>query len=217
MPTRKDGYRTTAGERVPSVTTVLSALGWKDGLIWWAWNEGKEGRDFRETKQTAADVGTLAHRMVECFIREIPFDGNGADQELLSPATRAFEEYKNWQEDSRAVVVANEVGMVSEEHGFGGTADALLLTKRGMAVGDWKSAKALYIESVLQIAAYLHLAEELIGERLEGGAHLFRFDKTGGGFTHKSIPREALAVPWRIFLRLIDVHNARKTLEALAK
>src|SRR5215813_3071514 len=63
------------GVRVPGVTTVIStSLGWNKGaLMHWAWSEGKEGRNYRDTQQSAADAGTLAHAMVEARIQKREF------------------------------------------------------------------------------------------------------------------------------------------------
>ena len=49
-------YKTQDGVRVPSVTTVISRFKEAGALMYWAWNEGKEGRDYRETRDAAADA-----------------------------------------------------------------------------------------------------------------------------------------------------------------
>lgn len=57
-------YRTKSGMIVPGVTTVLSLLA-KPALIYWAWNLGMQGEDYRKIKEKAADIGTVTHYLVE--------------------------------------------------------------------------------------------------------------------------------------------------------
>lgn len=212
-------YKNAAGERVPSVTTILNNLGWnRDGLMFWAWQQGADGKDFRETQQKAADAGTLAHAMLEAHILGRPFEPDeDEDPETLRRASCAFGAYREWEANSNAHVVASELRVVSEEHQFGGGPDGLIVTKRGLSLPDWKSAAGLYAENILQVAAYTYAIEEVMGERLDGGAHLFRFDKEAGGFLHRWFPRESLGLPWRVFLRLREIHNHKRALTALAR
>jgi len=55
--------------RIPGCTTVIGRFKESGGLIYWAWDQGRQGLDFRETRDKAADAGTLAHAMVEADIR----------------------------------------------------------------------------------------------------------------------------------------------------
>ena len=72
MPTPREGYYAADGKRVPGVTTVIGRFKDSGGLIHWAWNEGKEGRDYRDTSGKAADIGTLAHAFVEAKLMGKP-------------------------------------------------------------------------------------------------------------------------------------------------
>ena len=66
MPTPRAGYRLADGTKVPGVTTILGR--WKDsgGLLQWAFKQGQSGaRTLYEERDKAADIGTLAHAMVE--------------------------------------------------------------------------------------------------------------------------------------------------------
>jgi len=89
-------YINAKGERVPGVTTIISGnLGWnKQALMYWAWNEGVNGRHYRETSQTAADIGTIAHAMVEADLKGKDWqklvDMRGVTDEMISKAEKAF-------------------------------------------------------------------------------------------------------------------------------
>lgn len=177
-------YKLADGTRVPGVTTVISRFKESGGLIHWAWALGKEGKDYREVRDQAADAGTLAHRAVDAHIRGVEFHIESADVEVASRAERAFGAFLQWAEQTQLRVTETELSLISEKHRYGGTLDAILIQGK-RAVGDWKSSNALYPEYLLQIAAYGMLLEECRGEPIEGGYHLLRFDKTYGDFTHK--------------------------------
>src|SRR4030095_9894977 len=69
MARPEGGYRLKDGTRVPGVTTISGKLKNTDALMAWAWREGKEGRDYKMTRDRAADAGSLAHRAVEAWVR----------------------------------------------------------------------------------------------------------------------------------------------------
>jgi len=218
MPTPKKGYRTADGTKVPGATTVISALGWNKGpLMYWAWNEGREGRDFRETKETAADIGTLAHAMVEAKIHGLPFDVTGVEPALLSQAQSSFDAYCQWAETSRLEILETEMHLVSEVNRFGGTPDAIgSFAGGGLLLLDWKTSKAVYGDYVIQLAAYHHLWDETHPtDLLEDGAHLCRFGKQGG-FAHHYFTQEQLDKGWDAFVLLRQLYDLRKPLEAAA-
>ena len=56
-------YKTQDGEKVPSVTTVLNVLA-KPALIYWAWDLGIKGIDYRKYRDDKADIGTLVHKQI---------------------------------------------------------------------------------------------------------------------------------------------------------
>ena len=141
-------------------------------MLYWAWNQGRDGKDFRETRDTAAHIGQTAHAMVQAYIQGRPFQADGLEQEILYPAEQAFSMYRSWEQDSKAIVIATELRVVSEAHQFGGGPDALMVMKHGLALPDWKTGASVYAEGILQVAAYVYAVEEVMGERLDGGAWL---------------------------------------------
>ena len=150
MPTQKGGYFVD-GEKVASVTTILGR--WKDsgGLIFWAWMEGKEGRDFRETRDKAADAGTLAHRMLEADIRGKEYIPGAADPQVLAAAEHAFKAYLEWKQNSSVTTIRTEMPLVSKTHKFGGTLDAIRVGT-SLRLTDWKTSAGIYTEMLLQVA-----------------------------------------------------------------
>lgn len=182
--------------------------------MYWAWNCGKEGKDFREERDKAADAGTMAHAAVECWVKgeNFAFSGN---PEVVQKAEKAFSAFIEWADQTKLKVDQTELPLVSEKYAFGGTFDAILVgTKRAM--GDWKSSNGIYGEYLAQLAAYGQLwAENFPDEPIEGGYHLLRFDKTHGDFTHKWWGD--LTAGWEYFLRLREAYEFDKELKQRAK
>jgi len=213
MPTPRAGYFLSDGTRVPSVTTVLSRFKEASGLMHWAWALGKEGKDYREERDKAADAGTLAHAAVEAWIKDEPYAFAG-DPDVCKKASKAFDAFMEWATQSHLKVTHTEVGLVSEKYKFGGTLDAILIGNR-RAMGDWKSSNRIYPEYLVQVAAYGKLWEEHHPEEpIDGGFHLLRFDKEFGDFHHHYWGE--LDRAWEAFLHLRDLYEIDKELKRRA-
>lgn len=183
MPTQP--YKNAAGKRIPSVTTVISRFKESGALIHWAWDLGKQGVDYRQVRDDAADAGTLAHAMVEATIRGTDFPmEKDHDAEKWRKATNAFEAFQEWQQQTQLQPADTEVPMTCECHQVGGTLDTILVQGK-LGLGDWKTSNGVYPEYMIQLAAYRHLWAVNYPDRpLTGGSHLLRFSKSGGDFTH---------------------------------
>src|SRR6476620_9773548 len=125
----KDGYRLD-GERIPGVTTIIGRFKPAGGLIHWAWQLGKDGKDYREVRDKAADAGTMAHDMVEADIygTELQLQlATDIERGVHEKALGAFAAYKAWKEQSQLEVAEAEVSLVSKAHRFGGSLDAMFI------------------------------------------------------------------------------------------
>jgi hypothetical protein len=145
-------YKTKAGKRVPSVTTILKNVGDSEGLIRWANRIGLEGIDLQDARKKAQDVGTLAHAMIEADLKGEKLDTSRVDPELLGPAETSFAAWSKWRALHQLKPVAVEQPLVSEEFQFGGTMDVVFdLDCRTME--DHKTG-GIYPEHLVQIAGY---------------------------------------------------------------
>jgi hypothetical protein len=228
MPTQE--YRNQAGVRLPGVTTVIGGnLGWsKDGLIYWAHKVGREGKSLEEARQGAADIGSIAHDLVEKYIHG---DDVGrqrilheAPEAFRAPAIEAFGAFERWWKQSRGTIVATEMWGVDDEYQTGFCIDALRLEEDGtLALLDWKTSNGVYPDHVIQLAAYTRFIErkltEWVGQpvRLDGGAHLCRFSKGVGSFTHHWWPRSVLDIGWSAFTWIRALHGVKATITNLCK
>lgn len=218
MPAPKEGYRLKDGTRVPGTTTIIGRFKDSGGLMQWAFKQGKEGkRHLYEEAEKAADIGTLAHAMVEAHIKGGDPQALLADieQEAATKARSSFAAYTKWADQTRLVVVDQEMQLVSEKHRFGGTPDAIGMIGNELCLLDWKTSNAVYCDYLIQLAAYKQLWEENHPERpLVGGCHLLRFAKEHSDFAHHHFPD--LSEAWRQFVLFREAYEIDKQLKKRA-
>lgn len=222
-------YKLPDGTKVPGTTTVISAsLGWNKGaLMYWSWQQGKDGKDFRESRQAAADAGTYAHALAEHDIKGGETPTPPSDADLRAKGEAAFEAYLDWKRSTRLYLVASEVALVATDFKYGGTIDAIGLIDGKLALIDFKTSNHTHPDYIIQVAAYAHLWEffgqpvvnelgENLGTKLDGGIHILRFSKEGGDFHHHKYRRERIVgQPWDAFLSLRHLYDCKKSIEGM--
>jgi hypothetical protein len=243
MPTPAQGYRCKDGKRVPGVTTILSRFKESGGLIHWAsrlalepltqayeiWRSPTDSWrdhidvffqsatpdvwDYKKVRDKAADAGTCAHDMFDCWGRGVPFNEIAYPGPVMEMAAPAFEAGKTWAQQVKYQVTESEVPLVSEKYRFGGTRDGVLIDGR-RAIADVKTSNSIYPEYLCQIAAYAILDEEQ-GNTIDGGFHLLKFSKQEKPtdpirFTHLywsqlDLAREAFLLQRRLYDLMADL------------
>jgi hypothetical protein len=204
MPTPKAGYHLKSGEKVPGVTTIIGGqLAWsKPALLWWAWDQGRQGKDFRETKDEAADLGTRVHALIEMEMRgqrptEIPAD---CESSLLA--------FYEWREAFKLQTSGSEVSLVSEKYRYGGTIDYPVLLNGRRCILDLKTSKGVYPDHRIQLAAYGQLWDEAHPDDPVTGYHLLQVGKENGSFGHYYWP--SLAKEFEAFYLLRCLYDLQK-------
>lgn len=214
MPTQKGGYYLSDGTRVPSVTTILGRFKDSAPLMYWAWDQGMKGLDYRATRDEAANAGTMAHAAVEAWIRNKPFVFDGG-LEVVEKSKRSFGAFLEWSQQMRLRVTHTELPLISERYRFGGTFDAIVVGNN-RAMADWKCSNGVYSEYLCQVAAYGILWEENFPDQpITGGFHLVRFDRTYGDFKHHWWGE--LDAARRAFLLLRELYDLNHELKLRAK
>lgn len=185
MPTQKGGYFLKDGTKVPSVTTILGRFKESGALMWWAWDMGMKGKDYRKERDAAANAGTFAHALVDEWVTGIPVNREAFDAETIVKGEMAFNGFKEWASQTNLKVTHSELPLISERYRFGGTLDCMLVNDK-RSLGDWKSSNAIYHDYLMQLAAYGILWEENYPDQpIEGGYHIMRFSKDDGDFEHR--------------------------------
>lgn len=159
------------GVTYPRVTNIISDCTNKsDGLIQWAANQtvawirenaapleggywipdenlDKARFNFKETSQTALDVGSEVHAAIEAHL-------NGLQVSLTSEqAKRAFDAFLEWKDGVELEPIALEQTVWGDR--WAGTLDMVCMLNGKKYVVDFKTSKAFYMtEMGAQVAAY---------------------------------------------------------------
>jgi hypothetical protein len=190
-------YLLKDGTQVPGASTIAKIGDDGSSLIHWAWNLGMEGLDYRKVRDQAADIGTVCHFMIECFLHGHEADLSEFSAADIEKATIAFGNFRRWWDSEGFTILEPEVQLVSEQHMFGGTIDAPSRDKDGKIVLlDWKTSKGIWPAHRFQLAAYEQLWNE---------------NRPDQKIQRRGIVRETDA---RIMLR-VPVHGAHARKEAL--
>lgn len=208
-------YKNAAGKVVPGTTTIIgSNLGWNKYILMnWIKKMMREGKDPDKIRDAAADVGTLAHALIEEYITETAphLDVVPVERDLFSPAhmklaTNAFEAFLDWAKVWKIDFVSGEVlseeRLVSEWYQYGGTIDFVAPMMGELTMIDFKSANGLYLDHQIQLAAYKNLEEEVNSRALP--THLLQLGKDEPTFHHHPFPD--LSKEWEVFKRLREIH-----------
>jgi hypothetical protein len=149
-------YKTADGENVPGATTVLGILN-KPALLAWAWGLGIKGEDFRKVKDKAADIGTIAHWLIELHLKGLEPDVSNFAPADLAKAENAVIKFMSWWDTNKFQFVASEQQYVSDKDGYGGTLDIIATVNGDLCLIDLKTSKGIYDEYWFQLAAYAEL------------------------------------------------------------
>ena len=203
-------YKNAAGQRLSGVTTVIGGnLGWsKNGLMYWAWEQGRDGKDFRDTKQAAADAGTIAHTLIEADIKGITLDLTPYPADLLAKAQKCYENFHHWKSTVGFKPLKSELTLVSEFNQYGGTIDCIAEIQGKPCLFDWKSSNGVHEEYLIQLSAYQKVYEENFPAEKLSGAYLLRISKEDAAWTFHYW--ENLDFAWLDFIRLLGLHNSKK-------
>lgn len=152
-------YRNKAGDIVVGTTTVTGILN-KPALVKWANNLGLKGIDVTLFVDDLANVGKLAHLMVENHLKKQETDFSDYTQNERDRAENAVIKYFSWEKENDFKVIEAELKLVSEEHQYGGQCDIYGELNGKKTLIDLKTSKACYSEHFTQVSAYRTLLVE---------------------------------------------------------
>ena len=152
-------YKTKDGQRVPGVTTILGILD-KPALKYWANKIGLLGIEVNKYVDELADIGTLTHYRVECEFAGRQADLSDYSANQINLSDNSMLSFYDWQKAHKIEPISNELQLVSEEYGYGGTCDIYCLLDGKKTLIDLKTGKAIYDDHLLQVSAYRFLLIE---------------------------------------------------------
>jgi len=205
-------YKTADGTIVPGVTTVLNVLA-KPALIHWAWNLGMQGVDYRKFRDKAANIGTLAHYMVECDLAGKEPDLSLYSKDDIDLAENCLISYYEWRKGKTVKPIHTEMPLVSERWKYGGTIDFYGEIDGVITLLDLKTGKAIYDEHTIQLAAYVHLLKE--HDYPVQKIRVLRIGRDEAeGFEERVKTIKQLKPYWEAFRHALGIYNAQKKIKA---
>lgn len=199
-------YETKDGTYVPGTTTI-TGLENKPFLVPWANKLGLEGISVGKYVDALANIGTLAHEIIEYELTERTIDLSDYTPNEITAAKNSVSKFHKWKEAHKLEVLKCELSLVSEAHKFGGTADIYCKLDGVLTLIDLKTGKAVYPEHFCQVSAY----EQLL---IENGypvddVRILRIGRDESeGFDDLGVPNRELH--WDKFLRLRDIYYINK-------
>jgi len=142
--------------RVPGVTTITGLLE-KPALKHWANRIGLEGIDIKNYVDKRAEMGTLAHAMVEAYLLKETVDLNEYSQISIDAAENAFLSFLEWQKRHDYKIHGIEMQLTSNELRVGGTCDIYWTLDGVPTLTDLKTGSGIYPDMKVQACAYAYL------------------------------------------------------------
>lgn len=200
-------YLNAAGKKLPSVTTILKILD-KPALLHWAWEQGREGNDYRKVSEAAGNVGSISHGMCEAHLRGMELHTGNLAPDAVAAAETAFLKFLDWWDANGFTMVHCELQMVDELWQVGGTLDIVALHPNGdLWLIDIKTSKGIYDEMIMQTSAYAEMFERKFEQKIVQNVILRIGKADPGDFEAFLIPDDLRRAGLEAFEGLVPVHR----------
>ena len=151
-------YKDKDGNKLVGTTTALGILA-KPALYGWYFKMGKQGENPYKKKDAAANVGTIAHAMIMCHLRDWEIDTSNLIPEAVSIAENCVLSYYEWEKNLNLEPILIEEPLISKL-GYGGMIDLYAKANGQLWLIDFKTSSGIYKDMFYQVAAYKNLLEE---------------------------------------------------------
>jgi len=205
-------YKNKNDKRLKSVTTIINGnLGWSKGaLIGWTRKHCLNGDDSMKLLKEAGRIGTLAHIMIEEFIKGGVVKLDDYTPNEISQAKTAYYAFYNWIANNNVEFHETELKLVSEQYQFGGTFDAICEVNGKLVICDWKTSNDVHTEFLIQLGAYRQLIQENLDYKIKG-AILLKLDKEEKGvYEEHHYKIKDLNWGWKMFKLLLKIQENKR-------
>ena len=202
-------YKLQDGTRIPGTTTITGLLN-KPYLIKWANDLGLQGIDCNAYRDELADVGTLAHAMVQAHLQGETVDTDDYSKHQQDLAENSVLSYLAREQGHKIRPLLCETPLVSETWRYGGTVDCYCELDGVPTLLDFKTSKAVYSDYFLQVSAYKQLLEEA-GYPVKSCRILRIGREESEGFEERVLTN--LDKYLQVFTNLLDIYYLKKELK----
>jgi predicted RecB family nuclease len=215
MATRKAS--SPRAEKLPSVSAIINRFKESGALIGWAYKMGKEGRDLRAARELT--VGVIVEQMIEAHLlgQAAPAPPSEATAADVERARVAFSGFASWATANEVELLERQVEFTSHAHRFTGRVDALIRLRGERVIADWKVTSGVFLDHLLQLAAYRIALRGLDGDAAPKRAALIHISKDAGLVTPHEWDDETLSTAEQMFLTLRAAWDLDKALKPIFK
>jgi len=163
-------------------------------------------------RNKAGDIGSQIHSLAEWTLRQELKQEIGPRPKVDEAAEWGFMAWEDWRKQSNLVPLFVEQTCWSDKHGYAGTFDLYCEMDlpgggRGRVLADWKSAKGIYPEMLLQTAAYIEALIEMGHAEHPLAGMIVRVPKvsTDPAFETRFISASEHSALFRVFLSVLEL------------
>jgi hypothetical protein len=201
-------YHLSDGTKVPGGSTICKIGDDASALLHWAWKLGTEGKDYRKERDKAADIGTIAHFLIECFLNNQVADLSDYGQEDIDKALLCYNKFVDWWDEQNLEKVATEIQLVNEFYRYGGTIDLIARTQKGEHILlDFKTSKKISESYWRQCAGYAQLWNSNNPANPIKNHAIVRIGKQEEG-DFEVVWKDNLSKEWFVFQKQVDLYWA---------
>jgi len=206
-------YKNSKGEKIVGVTTALGILA-KPALIPWAYKRGIDQLPLYESRDKAANVGTIVHARIMAYYKDYEIDKSNISPEIWEMTENSMKSFYEWAKPRNIKPIIIEEPLISEIYQYGGTLDIYGEMDGELTLLDFKSGSNLYEEHFIQLAGYLQLLREAGHNPIK--IVILNIPKTkDDSFSLKSISTNEYIMELRFkkFLKLVEIWHIDKKLK----
>jgi len=204
-------YKLSDGTPVVGVTTAIGILN-KPALVPWAYKRGKDGLSLYDSRDKAANIGTIVHARIMAYFKGFEIDNSNISPECWKASEESMRSFFEWAKNKKIIPLVIEEPAVNEKYKYGGTPDLYALIDDEPTLTDFKTGSGIYDEHFIQLAAYLNLPTK---DNLKvKKAIILNIPKSkDDSFQIKSISAKNLKDEFKIFLNCVNIYYLTKKIE----
>jgi hypothetical protein len=203
-------YKKEDGTIVPGASTIAKMLDKSGALTYWAWNLGRQGIDYRKSRDESGTIGSLSHYRLMCGHRNEKPDMTEYAKDIIDKSDNCLVSYHAWAKVHKLEMILCEKELVSHKYDFGGTPDFYGKCDGVLELQDYRTGKRLYDDYWIQVAGYDILLEEH-GYKIEN-YRLINIPRKDGEEFQEGVKKN-LDLYKKIFLNLLEIYHIQKEIK----
>jgi hypothetical protein len=205
-------YKLADDSRVPGCTTICGILD-KPALLEWANRIGLQGIEMRRYVDDKADIGTLAHDMIVCHLKEETCDTSDYSKNQIEQAENAMLSFLEWEKGHEIKLCFAEKPFVSETYRYGGMIDVYAVVDGVEELIDFKTGSGIYPEHILQVGGGYRLLLEDNGA-CPDRIRILNIPRTNNeNWGEVVVGKKQMELNGELFLTCLKAYNLRKMIK----